>query len=170
MQSLCRRLRHELVQLKRLIDLREIVVNEERRPFLIHLRLLQEWLLCGRTNGGGGMQAATGVVVFKTTGSGTFVAESDFIDPGLGGGPINVQVAFVRAPDELVFGDVPRLQRALGAGVRIGALRSTFRVIANTFETPFDSEFSVRWFASKAGIERRTTEVVLTPQPEEPEL
>jgi hypothetical protein len=26
---------------------REIIVNEERRPFVIHLRMLQEWLLCG---------------------------------------------------------------------------------------------------------------------------
>ena len=29
-------------------DLRDVIVNEERRPFLIHSRLLQEWLLCGR--------------------------------------------------------------------------------------------------------------------------
>ncbi len=28
-------------------DTTSVVVNEERRPFLIHLRLLQEWLLCG---------------------------------------------------------------------------------------------------------------------------
>lgn len=30
---------------------RAIVVDEEQRPFLIHLRLLQEWLLCGRPSG-----------------------------------------------------------------------------------------------------------------------
>ena len=27
---------------------REIVINSDRRPFLLHLRMLQEWLLCGR--------------------------------------------------------------------------------------------------------------------------
>ncbi len=29
-------------------DTLPILVNEERRPFLLHLRFLQEWLLCGR--------------------------------------------------------------------------------------------------------------------------
>jgi hypothetical protein len=29
-------------------DTSPILVNEERRPFLLHLRFLQEWLLCGR--------------------------------------------------------------------------------------------------------------------------
>jgi hypothetical protein len=29
-------------------DLNPIVIDEERRPFLLHLRVLQEWLLCGR--------------------------------------------------------------------------------------------------------------------------
>jgi hypothetical protein len=29
-------------------DLQEVIVNDEQRPFLIHSRLLQEWLLCGR--------------------------------------------------------------------------------------------------------------------------
>jgi hypothetical protein len=27
---------------------REVVINSDRRPFLLHLRMLQEWLLCGR--------------------------------------------------------------------------------------------------------------------------
>jgi len=31
------------------IDSTSITINEERRPFLVHLRMLQEWLLCGRT-------------------------------------------------------------------------------------------------------------------------
>jgi hypothetical protein len=150
-------------------DLVDIVVNEERRPFLIHSRLLQEWLLCGRASRD--TQTSTGVVVFKTTGSGRFVARSNFIDPGLGKGPISVQLAFVTAPDEFVFGDVPNLQRILGAEVKVGADTSTFRIIANTFETPFDSEFSVRWFASRPGVDRVETEVViLEPLPEEPDL
>ena len=150
-------------------DLRDVVVNEEHRPFLIHLRLLQEWLLCGRASRD--TETATGVVTFKTTGSGRFVAQSNFIDPGLGRGPISVQLAFVTAPDEFVFGDVPRLQRVLGAEVNAGGNSSTFRIIANTFETPFDSEFSVRWFASKPAVDRRETEVViLEPLPEEPNL
>lgn len=33
-------------------DARETIINEERRPFLIHLRMLQEWLLNGRAAGG----------------------------------------------------------------------------------------------------------------------
>lgn len=33
-------------------DARETIVNEERRPFLIHLRMLQEWLLNGRAAAG----------------------------------------------------------------------------------------------------------------------
>lgn len=32
----------------------QIVIDEDSRPTLIHLRLLQEWLLCGRSGGGGG--------------------------------------------------------------------------------------------------------------------
>ncbi len=32
-----------------------VEVNEERRPYLLHLRLLQEWLLCGRSLGAGGI-------------------------------------------------------------------------------------------------------------------
>lgn len=55
-------------------DLREIVVDEERRPFLIHLRLLQEWLLCGGTNRDG--QTHPGQVVaagtFNLDGSAVF--------------------------------------------------------------------------------------------------
>jgi hypothetical protein len=31
-------------------DLREVKVMEDRRPFLVHSRLLQEWLLCGRVH------------------------------------------------------------------------------------------------------------------------
>jgi hypothetical protein len=33
-------------------ELSPISVNEDRRPYLIHMRLLQEWLLCGRSGGG----------------------------------------------------------------------------------------------------------------------
>jgi hypothetical protein len=33
-------------------DTNQVLVNEERRPYLIHLRLLQEWLLYGRTCAG----------------------------------------------------------------------------------------------------------------------
>ncbi|HEY0006837.1 MAG TPA: hypothetical protein VGB17_18805 [Pyrinomonadaceae bacterium] len=28
-------------------DLQKVIVNEERRPYLVHLRMLQEWLMCG---------------------------------------------------------------------------------------------------------------------------
>lgn len=31
------------------IDSASITINEDRRPFLLHLRMIQEWLLCGRT-------------------------------------------------------------------------------------------------------------------------
>jgi competence ComEA-like helix-hairpin-helix protein len=39
-----------------------IVVDEQQRPFLIHLRLLQEWLLCGVKYGASNIDPATGVV------------------------------------------------------------------------------------------------------------
>ena len=148
-----------------------IVVNEERRPFLIHLRLLQEWLLCGRGHAGGGAtSSATGLVTFRTTGPGTFVAQSNFIDPGLGNGPLSVQAAFVTAPEAFVFGDVPNLQRVLGVEVRTGGPSSTFRIIANTFETPFEGEFTVRWFAYRPNIAVAETQIVtLESLPEEPE-
>lgn len=52
-------------------DLLEVVVNEERRPFLVHSRLLQEWLLCGRDT-----QLVTGQVVaagkFRADGTAQF--------------------------------------------------------------------------------------------------
>ena len=150
-----------------------IRLNEDRRPFLVHLQLLQEWLLCGRShaNGGGATHSATGVVTFRTTGPGIFVAQSNFIDPGLGNGPISVQAAFVTAPDGFVFGDVPNLQRVVGAEVRVGGASSTFRIIANTFETPFASEFSVRWFAYRPNIALAETEVVnLEALPPEPDV
>ena len=45
---------------------REIVINSDRRPFLLHLRMLQEWLLCGRCGSeqvpGSSLQPATKVV------------------------------------------------------------------------------------------------------------
>jgi len=152
-------------------DLRDIVINEDRRPFLIHSRLLQEWLLCGRAGAGRETQTATGVVTFRTERTGgapaRFVAESDLIDPGLGKGPISVQVAFVNSPDELVFGDVPRLQQVVGARINMSGATTKFRIIANTFETAFASEFSVRWFAYRPAVEGRRTEVTLSPLPVE---
>ena len=33
-------------------ELSPISVNEDRRPYLVHMRLIQEWLLCGRSGGG----------------------------------------------------------------------------------------------------------------------
>lgn len=142
-------------------DPNSIRVNEDRRPFLVHLRLLQEWLLCGRsrTSSGGATQSATGVVTFKTAGAGRFVAPSNFIDPGLGNGPISVQAAFV-TPDGVVFGDIPSLQRVVGAEVRIGGAGSTFRIVANASGTPFENEFSVRWFAYRPNIALTETQVV----------
>jgi hypothetical protein len=76
----------------------------------------------------------------------------------------------MKPPDALVFGDVPNLQRVLGAEVKLAADLSTFRIIANTFETPFDTEFSVRWFAYKPGVERREEVVTLERLPDEPNL
>lgn len=53
-------------------DNRSIVINEERRPYLLHLRFLQEWLLCGRLGVGG---AGGGAVV---TPGNTVTAETAF--------------------------------------------------------------------------------------------
>jgi hypothetical protein len=143
-------------------DPSRINVNEERRPFLVHLRLLQEWLLCGRVHGSGdgATQSATGVVTFRTSIPDIFAAESNFIDPGLGNGPISVQAAFITAPDEFVFGDIPSPQRVVRAEVRVGGASSTFRIVANASETPFGSEFSVRWFAYRPNIALTETQIV----------
>jgi hypothetical protein len=57
----------------RIDDSRRVSVNEERRPYLLPLRLLQEWVLCGRltgeSSGGGGSLGPTpaNVVVSETT-------------------------------------------------------------------------------------------------------
>lgn len=149
-----------------------IVLNEERRPFLIHLRLLQEWLLCGRIHAGSNTQlasntqSATGVVTFRNRDSNRFVARSNFIDPGLGNGPISVQTAFVSAPDEFVFGDASNLQRVVGAEVKTGGPSSTFRIVANALERPFEREFSVRWFAYRPNSMREAEVVTIEPGPQ----
>jgi hypothetical protein len=57
----------------RVDDSRQVDINEERRPYLLPLRLLQEWVLCGRltgeSSGGGGVLGPTpaDVVVAETT-------------------------------------------------------------------------------------------------------
>src|SRR5262245_6187491 len=43
----------ELSGQMRVRSLEEIVINEEQRPYLIHLRMLQEWMICGRHGGAG---------------------------------------------------------------------------------------------------------------------
>ena len=38
-------------------DTRTVVINEEHRPYLLHLRMLQEWILCGRPDRALGVEA-----------------------------------------------------------------------------------------------------------------
>jgi competence ComEA-like helix-hairpin-helix protein len=46
----------------------DVVVNEEQRPFLVHLRMLQEWLTCGpHAIGGGASLSPAGAVIDETT-------------------------------------------------------------------------------------------------------
>jgi hypothetical protein len=58
----------------RVDDLRQVTIYEERRPYLLPLRLLQEWVLCGRpageSSGGGapGPVPANGVISETTFG------------------------------------------------------------------------------------------------------
>jgi hypothetical protein len=40
-------------------DVSPVVVDERRRPFVVHLRMLQEWLLSGRSGIGGGLPTDT---------------------------------------------------------------------------------------------------------------
>jgi hypothetical protein len=40
-------------------DVGSVAVDERRRPFIVHLRLLQEWLLCGRGGIGAGLPTDT---------------------------------------------------------------------------------------------------------------
>jgi hypothetical protein len=58
----------------RVDDSRQVGIHEERRPYLLPLRLLQEWILCGRLagessgGGGGGLSPVPGsAVVAETT-------------------------------------------------------------------------------------------------------
>jgi competence ComEA-like helix-hairpin-helix protein len=45
-----------------------VVVNEEQRPFLVHLRMLQEWLTCGpHAMGGGSSITPASAVIDETT-------------------------------------------------------------------------------------------------------
>jgi hypothetical protein len=59
---------------------REIVVNSDRRPFLLHLRMLQEWLLCGHCGAeqgsGSSLQPATTVESERSFGKPTSVGTS----------------------------------------------------------------------------------------------
>ena len=46
----------------------DVIVNEEQRPFLVHLRMLQEWLLCGpKAIGGGTSLTPASAVIDETT-------------------------------------------------------------------------------------------------------
>ena len=46
----------------------DVIVDEERRPYLIHLRMLQEWLLCGpKPLGGGSALSGASAVADETT-------------------------------------------------------------------------------------------------------
>jgi hypothetical protein len=59
---------------------REIVINSDRRPFLLHLRMLQEWLLCGHygaeQGSGSPLKAATTVKSEKSFGKDDLVGTS----------------------------------------------------------------------------------------------
>ena len=57
-------------------DTGTVTVDETRRPYLIHLRMLQEWLLCGSRVSGGGGGGGVGV-----SPSFTVAAETNFGQP-----------------------------------------------------------------------------------------
>ncbi len=46
-------------------DTKETVVNEENRPFLLHLRMLQEWMLCGYGSSTGTTSPITSPPIFN---------------------------------------------------------------------------------------------------------
>jgi hypothetical protein len=73
-----------------------VIVDETTRPVLVHMRLLQEWLMCGCECGGLGLAAAP-------AGGGEFIP---FARAGLGGGsvdqpPPRLPVAMVTASADL---------------------------------------------------------------------
>ena len=53
----------------------DVIVNEEQRPFLVHLRMLQEWLTCGphAIGGGTGLSPASAVIDETTFGQASSV-------------------------------------------------------------------------------------------------
>ncbi|MBO0778579.1 MAG: hypothetical protein J2P37_07090 [Ktedonobacteraceae bacterium] len=52
-------------------DMLSVIINEDRRPYLIHLRLLQEWLLCGMRPQKSGETPAIGTLMGDVTGNST---------------------------------------------------------------------------------------------------
>jgi competence ComEA-like helix-hairpin-helix protein len=45
-----------------------VIINEEQRPYLVHLQMLQEWLLCGpKPTGGGSSLSPASAVIEETT-------------------------------------------------------------------------------------------------------
>ena len=49
-------------------DTEDVIIHEEHRPYVIHLRMLQEWLLCGPNVNGTRLAPASQVVTEKTFG------------------------------------------------------------------------------------------------------
>lgn len=101
--------------------------------------------------------SATGVVLFRPSRNrSNFHAETDSIDPGLGNGPISVQLAGVTRDGTLVFNNVTNTR----AEVRLGD-PTTFRIVTDAIESPFESEFTIQWFAYRPAIERKPIEVII---------
>jgi len=108
--------------------------------------------------------ASTGLVAFKISGQ-VVTAQSGPIDPGLGKGPISVQLAFVTAADTFVFGPAGVFQASiphLTAAVNSSGL---FQIIVSALaaQKQLPNGLSVRWFAYKPGIEVKQVDVVISP-------
>ena len=105
----------------------------------------------------------TGVVVFEAL-TGAEMLTGD-IDPGLGPGPISVQLAHEASPTSLLLGDT-NYTRDIQYRTRIDPSRGVFQVFARRIAGA-TAQARVRWWVMKPGLEKPavTINVVLTVNP-----
>ena len=113
----------------------DVIVNEEQRPFLVHLRLLQEWLTCGPHAMGGGtsLTPASAVIDETTFGQasnvGTLVNQYALADHTHGTPPLP------EFPSDVEPGDTVVNETAFGQAANAGA-SALYSRVDHTHGTP----------------------------------
>ena len=113
----------------------DVIVNEEQRPFLVHLRMLQEWLTCGPHAMGGGtsLTPASAVIDETTFGQassvGTLVNQYALADHTHGTPPLP------EFPSDVEPGDTVVNETAFGQAANAGA-SALYSRVDHTHGTP----------------------------------